>query len=206
MEQTDPDFMLNLREDVFLLSDEDKERLRSNNKLQSLLKSKRLRKDLEIVDTANDRRTALRTLRSKNKEFNEVAEFIHDIVKKYVWSITLLNSPMKNLAIVWTTYCMYPYLPWTMISSIFVANKGEWWYAVFGIALTVPRMTATVLILLCIFCWIYKKQDDSFYWVYKRLICKIAHVMLKSIQVNFGAITWYQFRINLVVVRWADIN
>ncbi len=84
MEQTDPDFMLNLREDVFLLSDEDKERLRSNNKLQSLLKSKRLRKDLEIVDTANDRRTALRTLRSKNKEFNEVAEFIHDIVKKYV--------------------------------------------------------------------------------------------------------------------------
>jgi hypothetical protein len=82
MADNDPDFIFQLKQDVFLLSDENKRRLREHPQLQTLLRSKRLMTDLEIVDKASDRTAALRTMREKNKEFNDVVELMCDIVKK----------------------------------------------------------------------------------------------------------------------------
>jgi hypothetical protein len=79
---SDPAFLLTLKQDIFLLSEEQKQRLRTDIPLQSLLRSKRLRADMKTVDTAVNRVGLLRAMRSKNAEFNAVVENMFDIVSK----------------------------------------------------------------------------------------------------------------------------
>lgn len=57
-------------DDELLLRPEQKERLRSSEKLKSLLKSKRLRDDISCIDSAADRQAALKAMLAKNAEFD----------------------------------------------------------------------------------------------------------------------------------------
>lgn len=58
-------------EDFILLSEEQKEKLKSCSLLRNKLKSKRLWQDIRNVDISDDRQHALKKLRAKNAEFED---------------------------------------------------------------------------------------------------------------------------------------
>lgn len=63
---------------IEILQPSEKEGIRKSTKLQSLLKSKRLRDDILCVDSSSDRAAALKAMRTKNPEFNQ---FVEDLLR-----------------------------------------------------------------------------------------------------------------------------
>lgn len=62
--------------ELVILQPTEKEDIVQSQELRSLLKSKRLRDDIALVDSSKDRQAALKALRARNPEFNSFVDVL----------------------------------------------------------------------------------------------------------------------------------
>ena len=62
--------------ELVILQPTEKEGIVQSQELRSLLKSKRLRDDIALVDSSKDRQAALKALRARNPEFNSFVDVL----------------------------------------------------------------------------------------------------------------------------------
>ena len=69
-------------DNIAILLPAQREALQKSAALQKLLKSKRLRDDISCIDLSSDRQKTLKSMRTKNPEFNAFVETLLQCIKR----------------------------------------------------------------------------------------------------------------------------
>ncbi len=67
--------------EVIILLDEQKEKMKQSHELKSILRSKRLVKEIEGIDSAQDRVAQMRRSREANPDFNNFCDLLLNTIK-----------------------------------------------------------------------------------------------------------------------------